>query len=109
MSTILLSIASELRRTVRSLLRHPAFTAAAVVTLALGIGATTAIFSVVYGVLIKPLPYPDADRLVSVRHTAPGLAAGLHRNRGQHVRRPTSKRTASSSSSALGARRRDTR
>ena len=77
MSTIVLSIASEVRRTVRSLLRHPAFTAAAVVTLALGIGATTAIFSVVYGVLIKPLPYPDADRLVSVRHTAPGFVTGL--------------------------------
>jgi predicted permease len=73
MSSNLLWIASELRRTARSLLRHPAFTGAAVLTLALGIGATTAIFSVVYGVLIKPLPYPDADRLVSVRHTAQGL------------------------------------
>ena len=77
MSTNLLSIASELRRTVRRLLRHPAFTTAAVLTLALGIGATTAIFGVVYGVLIKPLPYPDADRLVSVRHAAPGLTTGL--------------------------------
>jgi predicted permease len=72
MSTNLLSVASELRRTARSLLRHPAFTAAAVLTLALGIGATTAIFSVVYGVLIKPLPYPDAHELVSIRHAAPG-------------------------------------
>jgi hypothetical protein len=78
MSTNLLSIGSELRRTVRRLPRHPAFTAAAVLTLALGIGATTAIFSVVYGVLIKPLPYPDADRLVSVRHTAPGIDTGLY-------------------------------
>jgi putative ABC transport system permease protein len=78
MSTNLLSIASELRRTVRSLLRHPTFTAAAVLTLALGIGATTAIFSVVYGVLIKPLPYPDADRLVSVRHTAAGLDTDVY-------------------------------
>ena len=77
MSTNLPSLASELRRTVRRLLRHPAFTAAAVLTLALGIGATTAIFSVVYGVLIKPLPYPDADRLVSVRHAAPGSTTGL--------------------------------
>ena len=77
MSPNLLSIASELHRTVRSLLRHPAFTAAAVLTLALGIGATTAIFGVVYGVLIKPLPYPDADRLVTVRHAVPGLTAGL--------------------------------
>jgi predicted permease len=77
MSTNLLSLASELRRTARRLLRHPSFTAAAVLTLALGIGATTAIFSVVYGVLLKPLPYPDADRLVSVRHAAPGLTTGL--------------------------------
>ena len=46
----------------------PAFTFAAVLTLALGIGATTAIFSVVYSVLIKPLPYPNADELVRIRH-----------------------------------------
>src|SRR5688572_32787094 len=77
MSTNLLSVTSELRRTVRSLLRHPAFTAAAVVTLALGIGATTAIFSVVYGVLIKPLSYPDAHELVSIRHAAPGSPAAV--------------------------------
>ncbi len=68
---------SGLRRTARSLLRQPAFTGAAVLTLGLGIGATTGIFGVVYGVLIKPLPYPDADRLVTVRHAVPGLAAGL--------------------------------
>ncbi len=65
--------------TVRGLLRHPGFTAAAVLTLALGLGATTAIFSVVYGVLLKPLPYPDAHELVSLRHTAPGFAAILGR------------------------------
>jgi putative ABC transport system permease protein len=77
MSRNFLSIASELRRTVRSLLRYPTFTAAAVLTLALGIGATTAIFSVVYGVLIKPLPYPDAHELVSIRHAAPGSPAAV--------------------------------
>ena len=72
MTTNVLAIASELRRTARSLLRHRAFTAAAVLTLALGIGATTAIFGVVYGVLLKPLPYPDGHELVSIRHAAPG-------------------------------------
>jgi len=49
------------------------FTAIALVTLAVGIGATTAIFSVVEGVLIKPLPYPHSESLVGVWHTAPGL------------------------------------
>ena len=61
MSAITLLDSSGLRRAVRGLRRHPGFTAAAVLTLALGIGATSAIFSVLYGVLIKPLPYPDPD------------------------------------------------
>ena len=49
--------------------RRPAFAFAAILTLALGIGATTAIFSVVYSALVKPLPYPNADELVRIRHT----------------------------------------
>jgi putative ABC transport system permease protein len=69
---------SGFRHNIRGLWRRPGFAAAAVLTLALGIGATTAIFSVVYGVLIKPLPYPEADALVSLRLTAPGLDPNEH-------------------------------
>jgi len=64
---------SEIKHLLRRLVRHPGFTAAAVLTLALGIGATVAIFSVVYGVLIRPLPYPESDRLVGLWHDAPGM------------------------------------
>src|SRR5262245_550242 len=67
------SVARDLRYAFRGLSRRPAFTFAAVITLALGIGATTAIFSVVYSVLIKPLPYPNSDELVSIKAAAPGL------------------------------------
>ena len=56
----------NLRVGVRALIKQPTFTAAAVLTLALGIGATTAMFSVVYGVLLRPLPFSEPDRLVRV-------------------------------------------
>ena len=56
----------DFRYTIRSLFRNPGFAATVTLTLALGIGANTAIFSVVDGVLLRPLPYDDSDRLVMV-------------------------------------------
>jgi putative ABC transport system permease protein len=64
-----LTPASAIRQAARRLRRAPAFTVAAVLTLALGIGATTAVFSVVDGVLLRPLPFDDAERLVDLSHT----------------------------------------
>ena len=61
----------NLRYAIRSLLRTPGFTATAVLTLALGIGANIAVFSALDAVLFKPLPYPDPDRMVSVSQTTP--------------------------------------
>src|SRR5258707_431603 len=63
----------DLRHAGRRLRAAPGFTAIALLTLALGIGATTAIFSVVEGILLKPLPYPRSEQLVALWHTAPGI------------------------------------
>jgi putative ABC transport system permease protein len=63
-------VIQTVRVAVRSLLRQRGFTIVAVLTLALGVGATTAIFSVVYGILLRPLPYPDAERLVAIGGTS---------------------------------------
>jgi putative ABC transport system permease protein len=56
----------DLRYAARSFARKPGFTAMAALTLSLGIGATTAIFSVVYATLFEPLPYPKSEQLVMV-------------------------------------------
>jgi predicted permease len=61
------------RHIFRRLIRTPEFTGIALLTLAIGIGANTAIFSVINGVLIKPLPYPQSENLVGVWHGAPGI------------------------------------
>src|ERR1700735_4121364 len=70
------ALGRDVRHGVRTLRHNPLFTAVALLTLAIGIGANTAVFSVVNSVLLKPLPYPQSDRLVAVLHKAPG-SAGL--------------------------------
>ena len=63
---------NDLKFSIRTLRRNPSFSVAALLALALGIGAATAIFSVVDAVLLRPLPYPHGDRLVSVSTHFPG-------------------------------------
>src|SRR5262249_8111746 len=66
------ALAKEIAFAARRLARSPAFAIASVLTLALAIGANTAIFAVVERVVINPLPYPDSDRLVHLDHGSPG-------------------------------------
>jgi len=70
------SIIADLKLTLRRLIKSPGFAVTILLTLAMGIGANTAVFSVINSLLLKPLPYPDSDRLVSLWLNAPG-AAGL--------------------------------
>jgi predicted permease len=67
------SFLQDLRYAARMLRRTPGFTFVCIATMAIAIGATTAIFSVVNGILIKPLPFPESDRLIALVHQAPGV------------------------------------
>lgn len=66
-------VVRDMRHAIRGLYRRPGFSAVALFTIALGIGANAAMFTIVYGVLLKPLSYPDAERLVRVYQTNPAL------------------------------------
>jgi putative ABC transport system permease protein len=69
-TSLIADIRQDVRYGLRMLARNPGFAAVAVLTLALSIGATTAIFSVVYGVLLRPLPYPKPEQIISVAERA---------------------------------------
>ena len=66
-------LSNQLKQTLRRLWRAPMFTIVTLITLAVGVGANIAVFSVLEGVLLKPLPYPHPESLVGVWHVAPGL------------------------------------
>src|SRR5215475_15463214 len=71
------TLTHDIRQAVRLLRGNPGFAAAALITIALGVGGTTAVFSVVYGVLLRPLPYADAGSLVRLWEEHPGANAPL--------------------------------
>ena len=92
---------NDLRFGIRTLLKNRGFALLAILTLGLGIGANTAIFSVIYGVLLKPLPYTDSDRLVLIRQSAPlvgraDAGVSIRNTSPTATRRPRSRRSSNS-------------
>jgi len=73
--------AQDLRYAFRTLARTPLFTSVAILSLALGIGAATSIFSLVDAVLLKPLPYQDSGQLVAIREVVPAMSRAYPRSR----------------------------
>jgi predicted permease len=66
---------TQLKQVLRRLVRTPMFTAVTLITLAAGVGATTVVFSVLEGILLKPMPYPSPEQLVVITHKAPGIGS----------------------------------
>jgi predicted permease len=73
LNTMLINFVTELRYAARVLIARPAYAIVAILTLALGIGVNVAIFTVVNSVLLRPLPFPRSERIIEIRHHAPGL------------------------------------
>lgn len=92
----------DLRYALRGLKRTPVFAVVVVLTLALGVGATTSIFSVVYGVLLRPLPYRDAGRIVTV-HLGVRPAVHVHGGLALSDRRSSSSRATAARTRPSGA------
>ena len=84
------NLLQDLKFSLRTLRKNPGFAAIAILTLALGIGANSAIFSLIDGIILRPLPYPHAEQLVSVTGTYPrGAFVAIRQQIRTLERRPT--------------------